>query len=78
MVSTRWDLATRSQLSCEGLFFRREVEVLVTLFCFPFLVSRVIPKVVRTCHIFIGSRLRAVGCDQHQSFWHLGVMFTVL
>ena len=63
MVSTRWDLATRSQLSCEGLFFRREVEVLVTLFCFPFLVSQVIPKVVRTCQstsVILASR-----CNVH-------------
>ena len=26
-------------------------------------------------HIFIGSRLRALGCEQNQSFRHLGVMF---
>ena len=43
-----------------------------------FLVTRVIPSVVRTCHISIGSRLRALGCEQNQSFWHLCVMFMVL
>ena len=41
------------------------------------MLSSFIPRVLRTCHIFIGSRLKALGCEQNQSFWHHGVMFVV-
>ena len=40
-------------------------------------LSSFIPRVLRTCHIFIGSRLRALGCEQNQSFWNHGVTFMV-
>ena len=40
-------------------------------------LSSFIPRVLRTCQISIGSRLRALGCEQSQSFWHHGVMFMV-
>ena len=40
-------------------------------------LSSFIPRVLRTCHIFIGSRLKALGCEQNQTFGHHGVMFMV-
>ena len=40
-------------------------------------LSSFIPRGLCTCHIFIGSRLRALGCEQNQSFWHHDVMFMV-
>ena len=60
-------------------FSRRDCELSVTfLLFFSFRVTCAMPRVVRTSHISIGSRLRALGWEQSQSFWHLGVMFTVL
>ena len=52
----------------------RERELSVNSFFFSFFVTCAIPRVVRTCHISVGSRLRALGCEQNQSYWHLGVM----
>ena len=34
------------------------------------MLSSFIPRFLRTCHISIGSRLKALGCEQNQSFWH--------
>ena len=65
-----------SQLSVEKFFWLWRLES--ELNCRQsLLLSSFIPRVVRTCHIFIGSRLKAQGCEQNQSFWHRGVMFTV-
>ena len=47
------------------------------LVCFSFLVTCVSPRVGRSCHIFIGSGLMALGSERNKSFWHLGVMFMV-
>ena len=78
--SARWRLG--NLLSDESwsveFFSRRDCELSVS-FCLFFPPCHMChPQGCSHSSLFVGSRLGALGTGQNQSFWHLGVMFTVL